>query len=297
MMLDLTLDDAHQELQRSIGGWLASPGVQATEWSDELWGGLAALGVLGIATQDGGGDALDLVVSHETLGEFATTGPLASAVYCAQVLPAAESSSLASGDLIPGLALGDLVPWGDRATLFVGLDEDGGCWRGVPSSPPEPLRSLGGEPWAQVSLERGDELGRHSKAIELAHLAVAAWLVGAGNALVERTAAHARNRHQFGRPIGQFQSVAHRIARCEAEVVSARDQTRIAAWRHAEGREVSTARSRRVAARAALSCAYAAHQVHGALGFSSESGIGTFSAAIRDRISHPPAGSHGLSST
>ncbi len=43
-------------------------------------------------------------------------------------------------------------------------------------------------------------------------LASAALLLGAGRGLLEASAAHAKTREQFGRPVGAFQAVKHQLA-------------------------------------------------------------------------------------
>src|SRR5437879_5757819 len=49
-------------------------------------------------------------------------------------------------------------------------------------------------------------------AADLGVLAVSAELLGAGHALLAASVEHVRNRRQFGRPIGTFQAVKHRLA-------------------------------------------------------------------------------------
>jgi alkylation response protein AidB-like acyl-CoA dehydrogenase len=51
-----------------------------------------------------------------------------------------------------------------------------------------------------------------SQALALGQLAVAAELVGVGRAMLGLALEHARSRLQFGRPIGSFQAVRHRLA-------------------------------------------------------------------------------------
>jgi alkylation response protein AidB-like acyl-CoA dehydrogenase len=51
---------------------------------------------------------------------------------------------------------------------------------------------------------------------------LASAVVGTAQAAVDAAAAHARERVQFGRPIGAFQTIAHRLARMQTEVDLAR---------------------------------------------------------------------------
>ncbi|WP_371579298.1 acyl-CoA dehydrogenase family protein [Streptomyces sp. NBC_01314] len=59
---------------------------------------------------------------------------------------------------------------------------------------------------------------------------LAAEAVGAADRVVERTVAYARQREQFGRPIGSFQAVKHRLADVYVQVRAARSAAYYAAW-------------------------------------------------------------------
>ncbi len=97
-------------------------------------------------------------------------------------------------------------------------------------------------------------------------------MVGNSQQVLEMTVEYAKNRVQFGRPIGSFQAVQHHCANMATDVDGSRFITYQAAWRLAEGlpcdKEVSMAKAwvseacRRVAA--------LGHQVHGGIGFTEE---------------------------
>ncbi|MDX3136706.1 acyl-CoA/acyl-ACP dehydrogenase, partial [Streptomyces europaeiscabiei] len=59
---------------------------------------------------------------------------------------------------------------------------------------------------------------------------LAAEAVGAADRVLERTVAYARQREQFGRPIGSFQAVKHRLADVYVRVRAARSAAYYAAW-------------------------------------------------------------------
>jgi len=81
------------------------------------------------------------------------------------------------------------------------------------------------------------------RTFERSRPSVAAMAVGIGRAAVEYATEYARNREQFGRPIGQNQAIAFMLADMEASVDAARLLTWRAAWMartgksfdHAEG--------------------------------------------------------------
>ncbi len=84
---------------------------------------------------------------------------------------------------------------------------------------------------------------------------------------------HTGERHQFGRPIGSFQVLKHRMARIWLDLVSARVAARAAADALATGAPdtpvavaVAQAHAARVAVRAAQECV----QLHGGIGMTWE---------------------------
>ncbi|GHH03046.1 acyl-CoA dehydrogenase family protein [Streptomyces rubradiris] len=64
---------------------------------------------------------------------------------------------------------------------------------------------------------------------------LAAEAVGAAGRVLERTVEHACQRRQFGRPIGSFQAVKHRLADVYVAVEAARSTAYHAAWAAARG--------------------------------------------------------------
>ncbi|MGY5126195.1 acyl-CoA dehydrogenase family protein [Streptomyces nigrescens] len=60
--------------------------------------------------------------------------------------------------------------------------------------------------------------------------ALAAEAVGAADAALARTVAHVQQREQFGRPIGSFQAVQHRLADLYVRLQAARSAAYYAAW-------------------------------------------------------------------
>lgn len=63
--------------------------------------------------------------------------------------------------------------------------------------------------------------------LHYARASMAASVTGAAQAAVDIALAHARERHQFGQPIGAFQAVRHMLADMQTRV----DQSRLVAWR------------------------------------------------------------------
>jgi alkylation response protein AidB-like acyl-CoA dehydrogenase len=97
-------------------------------------------------------------------------------------------------------------------------------------------------------------------------------MVGGAQRVLDMTVQYAKEREQFGTPVGAFQAVQHHCANMGVDVLSSRLIAFEAIWRLSEGldatEEVSMAKAwvseayRRV-------CALG-HQVHGAIGFTRE---------------------------
>jgi alkylation response protein AidB-like acyl-CoA dehydrogenase len=97
-------------------------------------------------------------------------------------------------------------------------------------------------------------------------------MVGIGQVAFDMSVDYAKNRVQFGRPIGSFQAIKHKCSDMIIEVDGSRFITFRAAWSLAAGldadKEVAMAKAwtseacRRVCANA--------HQIHGGIGFTKE---------------------------
>ena len=97
-------------------------------------------------------------------------------------------------------------------------------------------------------------------------------MMGAIQSVLDMTVQHAKDRTQFGQPIGGFQSIQHHCANMAVDVDSARYLTGLAAWKLSEGlpaaKEVGMAKS--FVSRVAIRVAKMGHQVHGAMAFCDE---------------------------
>src|SRR5262249_46696008 len=105
-----------------------------------------------------------------------------------------------------------------------------------------------------------------ARAGEAGTLACAARLPGAGRALLEASVRHARQRSQFGRPIGSFQAVKHQLADVAIGLEFARPLL---------GEAAVTLTPRDVSA------AKVALQVHGAIGYTQEHDLHLWLTKVR----------------
>jgi alkylation response protein AidB-like acyl-CoA dehydrogenase len=85
-----------------------------------------------------------------------------------------------------------------------------------------------GSGWATWEALRDDAL-----------IVLAAWAVGAADQVQSITVQYAKDRRQFGKPIGAFQSIAHYLADRQTELDGARTLVHEAAWARATGRSVA----------------------------------------------------------
>ena len=215
--LDLSYDAEQNALAVSVRGVVArsqTDGDEPRGYSPALWKGLAELGVLGLATPEGGGGAQEIAAVMEVLGEAAAPGPLVPAFMAAQLTGEPERSRIASGDSVAWPWVSPpLMPWAPVADVFVELAADA-AWIARPAGDVEAVETLAGEPWGRVpaGARRSIDDASRRRALVIGDVAVAAYLVGAADHLVAITSQWLQDRVQFGRPIGQFQSLAHPLA-------------------------------------------------------------------------------------
>ena len=101
----------------------------------------------------------------------------------------------------------------------------------------------------------------------------AALLIGLADRMVTMSAAYAKERHQFGKPIGSFQAVKHLLADARVALEFARPATYRAAWSLATAQPTlshDASMAKAMASDAADRAARVALQVHGAIGYTWE---------------------------
>ncbi len=121
--------------------------------------------------------------------------------------------------------------------------------------------------------ERGAGAAALTKTLDLAAAVLSSEMVGGAQQCLDMSTTYAKERYQFGRPIGSFQAIKHKCANMLMEVEMARSAAYYAGWAAAEDpEELSLAAS---LAKAYCSDAYfhaAAEniQIHGGIGFTWE---------------------------
>jgi alkylation response protein AidB-like acyl-CoA dehydrogenase len=295
MDFDLSDDElALRDGARDLLDDLASPArIRAhTERGDgfdaALWRAMADQGWLGIEVPEAHGGvglgAVEVVLLCEELGRHAAPVPFASTVLALDVLAAAGEDTwvdrLLGGDAIACVAWdpGAPVPYAPSADIAVVLDGEAVYVQELTERPPrEPAMDLTRElGWLAFDPTQARRVGDASAAARLldrgATLACAD-LLGSASRALDLAVEYAKDRVQFGKPIGSFQAVKHRCADMLVDVEGMRSTTYWAAWCIAAGdRDVSIAAStaKTWCADASKRVMASALQVHGGIGFTWE---------------------------
>ncbi len=125
---------------------------------------------------------------------------------------------------------------------------------------------------------RGNGFRQFLEVLDGGRISVAALGLGAAQGAFEMALSYAREREQFGRPIGRFQAVQFKLADMATEIEAARNLVHKAAWLKDQGRDFA-----QVAAMAKLytgelsrrACNEAV-QIHGGYGFMDEYPVSRF---------------------
>jgi alkylation response protein AidB-like acyl-CoA dehydrogenase len=253
---------------------------------------LASLGVFGINASERhggiGGDELDVVLVLEEFGRAAVPDAPSEQLAVAVPLLADAGGELAD-EWLPRAAAGaafvavglkdcPYVPDADVADLL--LIEHDGKVVAIERSAATINRQTsvdGARRLFSVGADNGLPLDIDPAVVQLTHerakFAKAAVLLGLAERMLDMTVAYAKERHQFGHPIGSFQAVKHRLADTVVAIELARPVVYAAAWslaRSQPDRSAAVALAKLFANRAADCAARQSLQVHGGMGFAAE---------------------------
>jgi alkylation response protein AidB-like acyl-CoA dehydrogenase len=127
-------------------------------------------------------------------------------------------------------------------------------------------------PAEQMLGERGDGWKLFLKILDGGRISIGAMAVGLAQAALDASTAYARERKQFGRPIGTFQGVAFMVADMATEVEAARTMVYRAAWLKDQGRDygLAAAQAKLFASEVSQRVTNMGVQVHGGYGYVEE---------------------------
>jgi alkylation response protein AidB-like acyl-CoA dehydrogenase len=247
----------------------------ARAWADgdhapglALWERLVEQGLGALALE---ATPVEVCVGFEALGRHGVPGPWVESAAYLPVLLGRElegAGSVAVLPLVPRALDADVAP-----TLLV---VDGDLVRtatpGAPYASVDPARRL----YDAVPGDPVTVAGSPSEAFDLAVLAASAQLLGLGEGLLDASVAHVKQRRQFGREIGSYQAVKHRLV----DVRIGLDFARPLLYGAALG-EVPASAAKVACGDAAYAAARGALQVHGAIGYTRELDLGRRILAVR----------------
>jgi alkylation response protein AidB-like acyl-CoA dehydrogenase len=287
-----------------------TPSDAPSGFDDELWAAMADQGWLLVERPEDeggfGGSMVEVAILSEVVGGSLAAVPFSSSAVCAQVLSSSDVdvSGLWQEELGSGRATACLV-WGFNEKHY-DLDAKASRLTGRfgpvvygPSSTyalvalQEGLFGIAldtvARPKPLPAMDRTRELGyleldnapvialgnsaASRRAADRMTVAVSAEMLGAANKVLDFSVAYAKDRVQFGKPIGSFQAIKHRLADVLVDVEGMRSTVYYAAWAlSATEREASLATSmaKSWCTEASARVMASGLQVHGGIGFTWE---------------------------
>lgn len=242
------LDTVRQLLTRGPATRAAM--TSSAGYDEKLWAQLRELGIAALADPEScAATFLETRIVLAELGRFLTPGPFLGAVVAAAAVRSTGSDvagllpDLASGATTASLVWGPYALDAQVADVFLVVRDDG--LYAVPPADVEvtPLGTM--DPTRRLATVHTDAPGRHLGRPDLAWLrdvacaAVAAESAGAAARCLELTVEYAKQRTQFGRPIGSFQALKHRMADLHVLVETAESAALAAASAVTTGADLS----------------------------------------------------------
>ncbi|MFM0394977.1 acyl-CoA dehydrogenase [Paraburkholderia phytofirmans] len=228
--------------------------AESAEAIHRIWRGLAELGLAGLGSNPEEGGLREVLIVFELLGRTACPAPMSGAAMLNLLAGSQRPAALALQDLLTDLASGDAAVAfslgnydGDanagkvelrdgkltgRARFVEGAEfcshvavvADGPILCivriGQPGVQVVPQLGLGRPALAEVVLESvcARHLPLELRQVEdlhrVARLLLVARSFGAARRAFELAVEYAKERHQFGQPIGRFQAIQHKLANC-----------------------------------------------------------------------------------
>jgi alkylation response protein AidB-like acyl-CoA dehydrogenase len=247
----------------------AGRGEQLRPWIDRLIAGdgLAAAASKPVAARaaGAGGDA-----DHQQRGSWTLSGTTEPVLYA----PSASVAIVRAYDAADPSGDGVLV--GDDGLFLVELTDD----LRPPAEPAmDRTREVG---WMRFDETPALWLGAEDAVddfVDVGATLLSAELLGASNRAMTLAVEYAKERHQFGRPIGSFQAVKHRCADMLVDVEGMRSVVYYAAWCLAAGdadASIAASTAKTWCSDASKRVMASALQVHGGIGFTWECDVHLF---------------------
>jgi hypothetical protein len=232
-------------------------------------------------------ELVGLLADNGFLDVYAEGGPMAAILVAERASESVASAPIVARALVGPLAgftdlpeTVGLVGSSDGLVRFAGLceaylvlDGDTASLASADDVDVEPVVSRAAYPMGRVRVHNSESRGPGSgDALRRAwQVGIAAETGAMALATINFASVHVRDREQFGRPIGSFQAVQHRLARSFALANATQWLARRGAWHHTN--EYRTAAAATFACLTARETYDNTHQVVGGIGITSEYGM------------------------
>jgi len=268
----------------TVRGFADTAGVDRSRWAE-----LGETGVFGLSVDEAvGGLGLglsDVVLVFEELGRAAIPGPLVASLLAAGIANGAVDGAI-DGTAVVGLiehnggtgpwmvehldALDSLLVLFDNRVDLVSVSELSGQALEQPLDPLTPVHRV-------AELPAGSELGGAEMAADLrlrGTIVTAALQLGLAEAALALGVSFAKEREQFGKPIGSFQAIKHLCADMLTHVEVTRAAVYAAAVHFDQpdtgNVERAAAGAKLLASQAGSFCGKTCTQIHGGMGYTWE---------------------------
>ncbi len=123
-----------------------------------------------------------------------------------------------------------------------------------------------------LGMSEGAGFGQMMRGLEVGRIQVASRAVGVGRAALEDALQYAQDRHSFGKPIWQHQSIGNYLADMAMKLTAARQLVLYAARRYDSGQraDMEAGMAKVFASEAAMQICLDAMRIHGGYGYSTE---------------------------
>jgi alkylation response protein AidB-like acyl-CoA dehydrogenase len=301
---------------------LASPArVRAHTGTDAafdsaLWGAMVDQGWLGVEVDEAAGGlglgSVEVAVLVEELGRHAAPAPFVPTVLALDALVAAGDDAwverLLNGDAIACVAWDPAapVPYAPSADIAIVLAHDGvyalelgdGSATARPKREPamDLTRELGWLHFDPATARRLGGADARTRLLDRGATFTSADLLGSATRALDMSVEYAKDRVQFGRPIGSFQAVKHRCADMLVDVEGMRSTVYWAAWCIGAAdpdASVAASTTKIWCGDASKRVMASALQVHGGIGFTWEHDLHFFlKRAQLDQLAFGDASAH-----
>ncbi|RDI53801.1 acyl-CoA dehydrogenase family protein [Microvirga subterranea] len=270
--------------------------TSGSTWDEARWKKLSELGLAGILVpEDNGGLGLapvDLVQVAEACGYRCLPEPLVDIVGIAipllaafadhpEVAPCLEQAIAGEITVAVSHPVNPYVPHASRAAAALIVRDDGLYLVAISpdmltmqlsADPFRPLHTIARVPATRIA-SRDEAEAPLRQTLDRGALFTAAQLLGMAQGCVDLAVGYAKERQQFGRPIGSYQAIKHHLASVQVKIEFARPVVYAAAADLPHDDVYSRARisqAKLAASEAADLAAHAAIQIYGAMGYSWE---------------------------